>query len=188
MNNKSIFLIMLFLCFAFSDKKVIAVADISTEGLTEVQRNILFNKIETELVNIKRYNVTTRKEVEKILKEQKFQQSSGCVNQQCAADIGKMLSADQMLMVSIIFDKDSRYISTTLRLVDVEEAVIVTAITRDEENVRDVTAIFKYISDYIVELYQKDIADVGGVDLNPIIKNLGSVRVVTDPPACLRIA
>ena len=70
----------------------------------------------------------------KILKEQKFQQS-GCTDQQCAAQIGKMLNADQMLLANVIYDKEGKYASTTLRLVDVENAVIVAAITKDKANV-----------------------------------------------------
>ena len=40
MKNKRLLLIALILSFSFSDdRKIIAVADISTEGLSEVQKN-----------------------------------------------------------------------------------------------------------------------------------------------------
>ena len=106
--NKIILILALF-SFAFlQEKKIIAVADVVSEGLSDTQVSILFNKLETELVNLKKYSVTTRSEVDKILKEQKFQQS-GCTDQQCAAQIGRMLNADQMLLANVIYDKESKY-------------------------------------------------------------------------------
>ena len=85
-------------------QQVIAVSDITSEGLSKMQKKQIFNKLETELVNLGAYEVTSRSEVDKILAEQKFQ-SSGCTEQQCAAEIGKLLNADLMLLSDILYDK-----------------------------------------------------------------------------------
>ena len=82
------------------------------------------------MVNLGTYDVTNRSEVEKILKEQKFQQA-GCTDQQCAAEIGKMLNADLMLISTILFNRDEGQMSATFKLVNVESARITTATTKD---------------------------------------------------------
>ena len=56
-------------------QQVIAVSDITSEGLSKIQKKQIFNKLETELVNLGAYEVTSRSEVDKILAEQKFQSS-----------------------------------------------------------------------------------------------------------------
>ncbi|MBC8214105.1 MAG: hypothetical protein ISR90_01785 [Candidatus Marinimicrobia bacterium] len=71
-------------------KSVIAVADVKSDGLSEFEIKQLFNRIESDLVNLGQYQVTSRSEAEQILNEVKFQQS-GCTDQQCAAEIGKWL-------------------------------------------------------------------------------------------------
>tara|TARA_B100002051_G_C16745179_1_gene647098 strand:+ start:642 stop:2426 length:1785 start_codon:yes stop_codon:yes gene_type:complete len=163
------------------EKKIIAVANITSTGISETQKTILHNRLETELVNLQKYNVTTRSEVDKILKEQKFQQS-GCTEQACAAEIGRMLNADEMLLANIIYDKESKYASTTLKLVDVQNAVIVAAITKDKINASSVTQIFPDIAEYILELYRADSAE--SVVLTQSYDNdlkEGEIKIVTDP-------
>ena len=63
-----------------------------------------------------------------------------------------MLNADQMLLANVIYDKDGRYLSTTLRLVDVEDAVIIAAVTKDKSNVTSVTQIFSDIDENTLTL------------------------------------
>ena len=66
------------------NKSVIAVADISADGLSNFEIKQFFNRLESDLVNLGQYNVTSRSEVDKILKEQKFQKS-GCTDQEWVA-------------------------------------------------------------------------------------------------------
>ena len=112
------------------------------------------NKLESELVSLGTYEVTSRQEVEQILKEQQFQQA-GCTDQSCAAQIGRMLNADLMLMPSVLYDSKSGDISVTLKLVDVETARIKTSITKDA-TVDRVKEINDLLQDYLIELYRKE--------------------------------
>ena len=50
-------------------QKVIAVSDITSEGLSKMQKKQIFDKLESELVNLDAYEVTSRSEVDKILAE-----------------------------------------------------------------------------------------------------------------------
>ena len=130
MNKYFLLLIITTISFAQQERVVIAVADIANSGLSNFEVKQVYDRLETELVNLGTYDVTNRSEVEKILKEQKFQQA-GCTDQQCAAEIGKMLNADLMLISTILFNRDEGQMSATFKLVNVESARITTATTKD---------------------------------------------------------
>jgi len=137
-----------------AQKVVIAITDVDAEGLSNFDIKRFVNKLESELVSLGTYEVTSRQEVEQILKEQQFQQA-GCTDQSCAAQIGRMLNADLMLMPSVLYDSKSGDISVTLKLVDVETARIKTSITKDA-TVDRVKEINDLLQDYLIELYRKE--------------------------------
>ena len=98
-------LIFLFSLVSISfSQQVIAVSDITSEGLSNIQKKQFFNRLESDLVNLGAYEVTSRSEVDKILAEQKFQ-SAGCTDQQCAAEIGRLLNA-------MDFHSTNKYVSS----------------------------------------------------------------------------
>ena len=127
--NKLVFIITLF-ALSFG-QQVIAVSDITSEGLSNIQKKQFFNRLESDLVNLGAYEVTSRSEVDKILAEQKFQ-SAGCTDQQCAAEIGRLLNADLMLLSDILYDPKNGDLSITIKLIDVETAKIATSISKFE--------------------------------------------------------
>ena len=59
-----------------------------------------------------------------LLKEMKYQQTSGCVDQKCAAEVGKFVGANIMIIPGITFVKESNTATIVLKLVDVETASI----------------------------------------------------------------
>ena len=62
--------ILLLLSFSYG-QKVIAVSDILTTDLNEKERKQLFNALEGGLLDLRQYEVTSRQDVDKILKEQR---------------------------------------------------------------------------------------------------------------------
>ena len=157
MKNKIIYITILFSFLLPQSRKVIAVADIESTGINEFQISMFFNQLESELVQTQYYTVTSRSEVDKILKEQKFQKS-GCTDQQCAAEIGKLLNADLMLLAEIVYDEASSFISISLKLVDVLTAKIITAKTFTK-NVTQPYDIFPFIPEYLIELMESQDSD-----------------------------
>ena len=132
MKMNKYFLLLIIAAVSFAQgKSVIAVADVSAEGLSKIQIKQFRKRLESDLVNLGQYSVTSRQEMDKILREQKFQQS-GCTDQECAAEIGRMLNADYMLLSDVLYDHESGDISVTLQLVSVETAEITTSISEDE--------------------------------------------------------
>jgi len=160
MNRLFLLLIIAAIPFAQQKRDVIAVADIDNNGLTDFEVKQVYDRLETELVNLGTYDVTNRSEVKKILKEQRFQQA-GCTDQQCAAEIGKMLNADLMLISTILFDRGKGQMSATFKLVDVETARITTATTKDIKT-KSISKLNENIDDMLRDLYQKS---TGGITL-----------------------
>ena len=177
-NSLTILFALFTLLPAQSERSVIAITDVSAEGLSNIEIKMFYNWLESELVNLGQYDVTSRQEVDKILKEQKFQQLSGCTDQQCAAEIGRMLNADLMLLPSILYDSRSGVVSVSLKLVDVETARITTAITKDADVQRAID-VNVFIRDYLVDLYRRDSEEKGIiVTPTPAEKVVGKGRLI----------
>ena len=64
-------------------KEIIAVLDLEQIGLSDQEATILTQRLTTKLIAIDRYQVVERNNMDKILKEQKFQHS-GCTDAECA--------------------------------------------------------------------------------------------------------
>ena len=142
------------LVFAQADKKVIAVTEIEHKGLSEMALQRIYNRLETELFNLGKYNVTTRGEIDKILTEQDFQYS-GCTQQECAVKIGQFLNANYMLLPNILYEQKTGNLSATFKLVNVETAQISSVVTRDLK-VKNAVELSSKIFPMLVDLYKKE--------------------------------
>ena len=107
---------LVFLTSLFA-KEIIAVLDLKPFGLSTQEAQILTERLKTKLISQDIFVVVERSNMEKILKEQKFQHS-GCTDSECAVEIGQLLNTD-----FIIFGSVSKFGSTyslDARLIDVE--------------------------------------------------------------------
>ena len=87
------FLLPILFISSLFPKDIIAVLELEQKGLTKQEAEILTDRLTTKLVSIGKYQVVERNNMDKILKEQKFQQS-GCTDSECAVEIGQLLNAD----------------------------------------------------------------------------------------------
>ena len=81
-------------------KDIIAVLDLEQIGLTPQEATILTQRLTTELISLDKYQVVERNNMDKILKEQKFQKS-GCTDSGCAVEIGQLLNTDFIVIGSV---------------------------------------------------------------------------------------
>ena len=81
-------------------KEVVAVLDLSPEGLSDSEARILTQRLTSELISIDKYTIVERASMDKLLKEQQFQHS-GCTDSECAVEIGQMLNADYITVGSV---------------------------------------------------------------------------------------
>jgi len=97
-------------------KDIIAVLDLETIGLNSGEATILTQRLTTKLISIGKYEVVERANMDKILKEQKFQKS-GCTDSECAVEIGQLLNTDYIVMGSV--NKFGSTWTLDARLIDV---------------------------------------------------------------------
>src|ERR1035437_10981977 len=84
-----------------SKKPKVAVLPFSSRVLDTSAIDGLVSAMGSELINTGAFRVMERTQMEGILKEQGFQQSGDCDGQECAVEVGKLLSVDQMVLGTI---------------------------------------------------------------------------------------
>ncbi len=104
----------------FSEKMRIAVMDFEANGISEATAQSVSELIRGNMINTGKYIVTERTQMRQILDEQGFQRT-GCSDVNCAVEIGKILSANKILVGTVI-DMQGAIIITG-RIVDVESGV-----------------------------------------------------------------
>ena len=73
--------------------KYLTVLELEPIGLSETEGKILTQRLTSQMIAISEYTIVERANIEKILKEQKFQHS-GCTDSECAVGIGQLINAD----------------------------------------------------------------------------------------------
>ena len=71
----------------------LAVIDLEPTGVTDTEAKVLTQTLTSKMIELSDYIVVERANIDKILKEQKFQHS-GCTDSECAVEIGQLLNAD----------------------------------------------------------------------------------------------
>lgn len=117
----TLFIVVLFAIPALAaDKIAIAIVNFDANDVPRQEALKITELIRNEMVNSGLYTVVERTQVDKILREQGFQQT-GCTDVSCAVQMGKLLSARKMLVGSVMRFGDQ--IAITGRIVDVEKGV-----------------------------------------------------------------
>lgn len=110
-------------------KLTIAVLPLSTKGgVTENEAGTLSDRLRSELVNLGKFSVVERGQMNAILEEQGFSQS-GCIGSECAIEAGKLLGV--RLMVTGDVGKIGNVLTIDVRMFDVTTGKIVRAIQED---------------------------------------------------------
>ena len=120
----------------------VAVAEFTGKNVSQADASIVGDFLRTELVNTGLFNVMDRNNMDSVLAEQKFQ-NSGCTEQQCAVEMGKLLNVQQMLVGSLSKLLDIYYI--TVNVVDVKTGKIIASYDADAANSRELKAACKTI-------------------------------------------
>ena len=101
-------------------RTVIAVLDLKPIGVSKMMAQTVANMIRSDLVNMGKFSVVERSQINEILKEQGFQRT-GCTEQSCAIKVGRLVSARKIMIGEL--HKLGSVLIITVRIVDVEKGV-----------------------------------------------------------------
>ena len=116
---KKLLLIVLLIVGCAYGREYIAVIDFEGIGISNDEARVLTARLTSELISLEVYQVLERSEMKRLLEEQKFQYS-GCVDLNCAVELGKMLGAKYMVVGTI--SKLGRTFTVDSRLIYVESS------------------------------------------------------------------
>ncbi len=106
----------------------IAVLNFTARDVTDVEAQVVSDRIRIALKNSGKFTVIERNLMDKLLNEQKFQQS-GCTESGCMAEVGELLSVRQIVGGSV--SKMGKQFTVEAKLVDVETGEILRNVIKD---------------------------------------------------------
>ena len=83
-----------------AEKMRIAVLNLKADGVPERTARTVSDMLRAEFVNIGQFVVVERAQMDAILKEQGLQKT-GCTDQECAVEIGKIMAARKILVGTV---------------------------------------------------------------------------------------
>lgn len=131
-----------------NEKMQIAVLDFKTRGISANLGHTISDLMRAEMVKTGYFIVVERSQIDKILKEQGFQQT-GCTDNECAVELGKILSARKILVGEV--SRLGSSILITVRIVDVEKGVAEFAETEKSENENNVDIACRTLTQKLTE-------------------------------------
>jgi hypothetical protein len=129
-------------------KMRIAILEFKSEAIPTATANKVTELLRVEMVKTNKYSIIERNRMDAILKEQGFQQT-GCTDETCAVKIGKLLSANKMLIGNVMKLEDMFVI--TSRLVNVETGIIELAEKETAKSEKDLYNAVQNLSKNLTE-------------------------------------
>jgi|TARA_B100001971_G_C18199980_1_gene543936 curli biogenesis system outer membrane secretion channel CsgG len=126
--KKACIYVLLIICNTVFAQETIAVIDFSAEGVAQSDVTILTNRFRNALVMTGEAIVLERAQMDELLQESGFQQT-GCVSEECAVEVGKMLGVQRIITGNI--GRIGRRFTVDVRVIDVQSSRIVSVISRD---------------------------------------------------------
>lgn len=107
---------------AAQEKTGLAVLQFEPRNISQAEAVILSDRLRAELVNTKYFNVLEREQMDKILREQKFQLTGACNDASCLVRVGQLMAVSKMMGGTI--SKIGNTYTVQARVIDVEKGVI----------------------------------------------------------------
>ena len=110
------------------------VLDLDTSGVSAADARIIESNIATTIMQTGAYQVIGRSEREAILQEVGYQ-SSDCADEKCQIEIGKLLSADLIVVGTV--DKADTKLAVHLKVIEVESGLTVRSSSHSYESLAE---------------------------------------------------
>ena len=109
-------------------QQTLSLLPIEGTNISEAVRLASYNKLETALIESGRFKVIEKAKRDEILKEQK-EQWSGCFEDSCIIEIGKLLGATYLIMGDII--ALGKLYQINIKIIDIEKGVVIEKVTKE---------------------------------------------------------
>lgn len=154
--NKGIVCLLL-LVLGANAKENIAVLDFQNRGgMTDGEVQLITDRINSVLLDDGTFTVIERQQINEILKEQGFQRSGACSEQECLVQMGQLLAVGKIISGSI-GRLDDRFV-VTMRIVEVQRGLLVAQEVGDFRASK-ADLFTKNVPGMVVRLMQKVSAD-----------------------------
>jgi TolB-like protein len=107
-----------------SERLNIAVAEFEARNVSQMDAVSISDFLRTELVKSEVFNVIDRNNMQRILVEQRFQQT-GCTTQECAVKMGQVLNVQRIIIGTLLKFGAKWYVNADM--IDVESAKIISS-------------------------------------------------------------
>ena len=111
------------------EKTAVAVLQFEPRNISQAEAVILSDRLRAELVSTNHFNVLEREQMDKILREQKFQLTGACSDASCLVQVGQLMAVSKMMGGTI--SKIGNTYTVQARVIDVERGVIETEVSQD---------------------------------------------------------
>ncbi len=129
-------------------KELVAVFPLKAEGVSDSEASVFTNHITAQIHESGKFRVIDRSEQEKLLNELKFS-LSGCVDESCQLEAGKMLSANKIITGSLgIFGED--YL-VSLKFIEVETGETINTVSEYYHDMEDILRESKKLVENLIE-------------------------------------
>ncbi len=118
-------------CFCSASPQSIAVNDFLPQGVDSTDAAIISGRLRANLIGSGRLRVMERQQMDQILKQQSIPLSGTCDRNECALQIGKLLSVDRMIVGSV--GRLSEIYTLQARVLDVSSGEILFTANQDFE-------------------------------------------------------
>lgn len=122
--------ILLLSALLWSKTPLVAVGDLTPRGVSGSDAAIISDRLRAVLIQTGKVRVLERQEMDKILREQAFQQSGACDRSECAVQIGRLLAVDKMVVGTV--GRLGEIHTLSVRILDVGSGEIVYSAAEDE--------------------------------------------------------
>lgn len=133
----------------FTMKMRLAVLDFKADGVSRATSRRISELIRVNMINSKKFLIIERAQMGKVLTEQGFQQS-GCVEVGCAVKVGKLLSANKILVGTVM--KLGNSMVLTARIVDVEKGF--SEFSHDQK-IESMNKLYKNVKEFTKDMSRK---------------------------------
>lgn len=134
--KKSVFIILFLLASIslYAGNEIIAVMDFETSGVSEQEMIVLVDYISSFITNNHNFIVLDRRQREVVLNELEFS-NSGCTEEDCQIEIGRLLSANRIIIGSL-GAIGSLYI-LNIKLINVETGQTISNVSNQYKNIEE---------------------------------------------------